>query len=1353
MCRFKFIALILALLALSGCWKPSSKDDPNNGKSERDATASFNIVDITGKATTPHAEDRVWRLAGQREFFFYACVVDRMVSGEVKGHKFTVEVPERGQRFSHLTTNDKGCFQWSETVDYNPLAPKSTYIEVRRRIIGEGVHVGFRDARLFLYPWADERGEKDPAVVYARTGQVSVTHLAPQEKTTDALNGKLVGQLPQLWMGDLSPIISFLDETDEPKRALKNEVQGRKELPRKELRKEEGALLEVSLLAKPFVRLERLDGSLYPYELKAGQFHVWVQLIAANTGDDRSQKLLLTPNLTPAVGYIDNDRLNVSVNTGLSRQVSRGRLEMVVKIIPIGLPMDVKPFEAVYVLGDVNSVLGPKNARIKPEVIKPGGDFNYSSYIESTVNFQELMAGQHASKFEPYIFETASVSFVGIQPGESATRRTVEYKVTVCVRDTLKGDRVRDETFILRDAQGKEIKETMPDGSLRPPKTNKDGCLIWTSSLEHQYYKPEEFFFPKFTLRHPRVAEERAITKELVLNPWDAMFRTFGFDRIEFSQKFISSVRNRTKIPSYLFVPRFSYHAIRFRYEIDQFMELEVKKQILLNLKPEVLRYSGIVGGRKVTESLRDGIYLMKVAIQKDYLDPSDRGVILSPGPNKKGEITTVMKATRPVVPKHYVTAVKKLVRVNAGEINTPVEFSIHDLRLMRIRSQFMIQLEPVDEHLLQAANVLNREDQRRLEEMEKTREMSDEERRAVIVTQREALQVVLGKLRGRLNQLKDRFMTEKDVQGEKALRLPEEIQLDPRLEAEIAEALKTNDFTTTSTAPSVDLDTLVERNSGLERRTFVGPIIFLSNAYSDDLRPTDNLDERKCQVGVADCDEFKTRELEGRKVTNNYDTSEYFGSVAHLGGKHVDDLIKAFASGKEAYKREMPLLASVANFVRLYGHKFISLGNEVASLTDLSCQAPADQCAIAPGPYQVDLNQLMTEMNSSREGWGDFDRLRDSIVEARFPRREWPKLDLLRPVARGDWASLARNGEISPALADQLCRLFVGQIAAATMAEANSQGSWLSRVQAAMRRGSYDVVLRDAYKNCLKPTLIGQPQAGFAVDQKLRVFKTGEYEFNGGKQMNLNVGANFNFNHTDSFSLSTGAGINFMEMPILGTTLNRLFNSTRAGSWLKPFALRIGMDRSANRSQSDGVSINESNYLVMQAANFKIQLREYERCTVIKLNPQLVAQAFTFMIRPGQGDAILKAIHSGLFVCTGAHETVPLQVYESYFYFTQHFTEGDMLDQADLYNHPWLLALRGVRDFDTFVRLIRAQEFHLTNVFTKVVDKPAWALDHMVDIYRQVQPTFPGIYTVLRADEPLKELTVDPREGQAIRK
>ncbi len=1350
MCRFKLFLAATATLMLAGCWKPSEKGDLNNGKSDESATASFGVTEIHGEIAAPKPvgldATKVWRLAQSKEVLVTACLQDRRASGSVKGQKFSVEIVEEQRRIQLDPSDKKSCIVWREVVPYNPLAEKPGYIEVKRRIHAEGAHVGFKELILGINPWAGERGDTSKPVIWLKTGkEIAESYKIKSADSAQALAGKLPGDQAQLWMSEVSPLITYKDEQDAELRLAYNKLNGRVE---KGIDGEAGALLEVLLSMRPTMRVEKLDGNPFSYPIQSGAFNVHVSLYAANTGTHRNERHLLTPITIPAVGKIIDGRLEVAVNMGLSRRLTRGRLEMAVMVEPAGLDkkLTMKPFEAVFVLGDVTKVIGSASAKLSPEVYKGEKPFSYSEFMKSAQNFKEIQDRVvHANAFEPFIYETASVMFAGVRPGETATKRTMDYKVTSCVRDTLTGERVQNQPFYVYDEDGKEIKilkeKKLPNEADEwlPMKTSQEGCLIWTSSVTHQYYHPEEFFFPVFKIRHPRTQAGKESLKQLVINPWDAMFRTFGFDRIEFTQQFIDSVRNRKKIPSRMFVPRYSYHAIRFRYEIDRFMELEVKKQVLLNLRPQVLRYSGIVGGRRVTESLRDGIWLMKVAIQKDYLDPADKGVFLRPSKTKDGKYTTAVNVDRKLTPRHFVTVVKKLVRVNDGEINTPVEFSMQDLRLMRIRAQFLVQLEPVDENQLQVANILGAQMKRQLVELETKRAMTDNEKRAKIIEDRENLQKAVAKIRAELikhkvlkvGQLQNLQRAEEEaakLAGQPFVKIPG-FDISSNVEAEILEALKVNDFTITTTAPIVDLDTLIEKDTGLERRSFVGPIIFLSNAYSDDLRPTDNLDEANCEV--TDCDELKTRDIEGKQFRNNYDTSPFFGSIAHLATVQVDDLIKEYRRGQEVYRVEMPNLSSIANYARLYNMKFISLGGEKATITDPNCKGSSDKCQVPAGEFQLDANSLLSEMNSEKGELGAFRSQREFLLSGFRGHRFWKAMPVNQPVGMTDWMKLAASGDITPAMGDRLCRMFASHIAKA------------------MGRRIDDLVIAAVFRQCFIPTMQGEGRAPFWLDTKLRVSKTGEYVFKGGKQMNLNVGSNFGLSHSTSFSI--GAGFNLMELPLFGMGLNRMLGSNTAGSFLKPFSLKMGVDTS--RSQSDGTSISESTYLVMQMASFAIQLKEYERCTIVKLNLKVVADAehLPMFGTPEQRQAVHEAIHRGLFVCTGKKDDKPLAVTESYYYFTQHFTEGDMLDQADLYNHPWLLAMRGVRDFANFARLIRAQEFTLLAPFTKVVDKPGWALDQMVDTYRRVQPTFPGLYTPHHEDEGLKEYPADQNPSEAF--
>jgi hypothetical protein len=96
------------------------------------------------------------------------------------------------------------------------------------------------------------------------------------------------------------------------------------------------------------------------------------------------------------------------------------------------------------------------------------------------------------------------------------------------------------------------------------------------------------------------------------------------------------------------------------------------------------------------------------------------------------------------------------------------------------------------------------------------------------------------------------------------------------------------------------------------------------------------------------------------------------------------------------------------------------------------------------------------------------------------------------------------------------------------------------------------------------------------------------------------------------------------------------------------------------------------------------------------------------------------------------------------------------MLDNGDLLNHPWLLALRGERNYAHFVDLIKATPAierershdislkrlphhllkHYLNESERVsginedVDLGEKPLDQLIEAYTMMPPTFPGLFT-----------------------
>jgi hypothetical protein len=71
-------------------------------------------------------------------------------------------------------------------------------------------------------------------------------------------------------------------------------------------------------------------------------------------------------------------------------------------------------------------------------------------------------------------------------------------------------------------------------------------------------------------------------------------------------------------------------------------------------------------------------------------------------------------------------------------------------------------------------------------------------------------------------------------------------------------------------------------------------------------------------------------------------------------------------------------------------------------------------------------------------------------------------------------------------------------------------------------------------------------------------------------------------------------------------------------------------------------------------------------------------------------GENIITTIATrGMMICSGLVEHDPLTLRENYYFIAQNFAEGDMNDQGNILNQPWLLQLRGVSEYSKLMRLL----------------------------------------------------------------
>ncbi len=386
-----------------------------------------------------------------------------------------------------------------------------------------------------------------------------------------------------------------------------------------------------------------------------------------------------------------------------------GNLQIVLKVEPIDIKL--KPFEAVYYLGTFESIghaAGPLfdlanfNKDDKGQL-----GFSFDNYLAGAYNYDTWVRGRPEEGinsdsiergFRRFRFTHLDVLFSRVVPGDTSTDRTIQYTVKTCLQETAMG---------VRPQAGRKFDITTDDRRIpihyEGVKTDDQGCLSWVGLISHKFYQRERLIEKTSVLTYKNEnGQSQSQVLKYYINPWDEKF-TFGRDARVLPEDYIKQINDGQKFapPTRILVTDFHYDAIGFRYVVDKYMNLTVKKTVLLNIKPKVLKYNSIIWGRSGFADIRDGIYLLKVAMQKDYLDPAAPGRRIEV--DSQGNYTIPYNSQDTKTRRVFITIKEVLVRVLGGAIVTPIEFDINDLRTLRLRSQMFIQLETIDEMLLRA--------------------------------------------------------------------------------------------------------------------------------------------------------------------------------------------------------------------------------------------------------------------------------------------------------------------------------------------------------------------------------------------------------------------------------------------------------------------------------------------------------------------------------------------------------------------------------------------------------------------------------------------------------------------------
>lgn len=1310
----KFSFLVLALSNV-GCLKPGQQEDVEEMVKRhhiKNSQATFFVSrEVTGRSFD-NGSIQGWGIPEEKYYSFRACLSDRITNDRVIGHEFEVITSAHNGRGQITATDDEGCLTWSEPVSFNYFTEKAHYLTIDRTIKGLGIHRGEFTLSLAINPWRASRGGNSPEVVDLSKGSLPSEQRLNLSDSSAFLATQFNGRLP-LEVKDLSAAVT-----------------SRQILA-------DGNQVDIQLSLTPQVIVSNLLGEKVIHRLNQGEFDVYFQIIGSAARDEKSDLFPITTNLLasssakadqPQIRFTDN-KMDISFTTVINNRITNGHYDIVLRIVPRGIST-LGEYYGVYRFAEANGLLSSRGSMrpILSSIETPDKISEFENKLDGMKNDDLNALANSSSDFHtlpPFQFDHMKIAFMRVLPDETTTKRSIAYRSEVCVRRSLDGRLVQHEEFLVKKA----------DGTSETVNTQNEGCFAWIDTITHFYYRPENIMQKTVEIQHSRSGAKAELSA--YINPWDYGW-TFGQDARKISQEYINDVNNRESVSSQLFISGFRYQTIRFRYEIDKFLNLNVKKSLLLDIAPKVLRYNSITRGRNATEYLRDGVYLMKVAIQKDYYDPRTPGLTLKKLPGIKGQVAVENAHNAEV---EYISVQEKLVRVKHGLIITPVEFTVNDLRLMRLRSNFLVEISPIDETKLGVTPDMSMSNVDLSFLMSGVDNLSVEQR----IHPRRAGN--------------DQFSSNGKyiADGQYFSDKPFDVS-DSNVDATVKEDQRLQ----RANARKLNLDQLIDTESGLPTRTFVGPIILLANAFGAGMRPTDDLEE------YSDCDQLYGEDrvacladIQNSNVPdfdNDAQVAKFYGSARHLENISVTELKKRSEKIQLEYVNQQTYDSLLSRYTDDFMLDYISMTSTPLKVL------PNEKRALNAIKTQGEVTNF-TELALHSCGT---DQIEDCLVDDKRKGRT-SRMDLLRELnfqVQKPWSSyyyarqmpfftvnnlmdFIKTGEGDKYMGERLCHVWVNHMMTKRLGfDLDEQtkifrSSW-SNLLLATPKESFNMALY-ACKNAVKKDL----SKIFYLSQKFRPTKVEGYRFQGGKSMNFNVGANFSLGFGESLRASLDASFDPMSLlKNLGGKIGAVFGVVN---------VKTGWGASQSRNLNEGTSVSSGTYLAMQKAAMDLYFDEYEPCLEIRMQPEFLAtnRMMKNALNHLPDHQKQEGAGQGIFICTGqkVKELKPFR--ENYYYFTQHFTEGDMLDNGDLLNHPWLLAMRGERNYAHFVNLIKAtpqtdqrsrdfdlkwlpndvlkhylNEGDMVNDINANVDLGERPLDQLIEAYNMMPPTFPGLFT-----------------------
>lgn len=497
----------------------------------------------------------------------------------------------------------------------------------------------------------------------------------------------------------------------------------------------------------------------------------------------------------------------------------------------------------------------------------------------------------------------------------------------------------------------------------------------------------------------------------------------------------------------------------------------------------------------------------------------------------------------------------------------------------------------------------------------------------------------------------------------------------------------------------------LLDTNSGLVTPTYSGPTWIREEAGGTLVIPNDDL-----QTALSSA----TGEVTGREARE---------ALSPLAGMTVDRLVAKARENERKYRDRMNAERDLARFLRNVHSDYVALTNEATMLQ----REPGLSTHNVALPKTNAVEKLLESMSAPlprAAGQGALGRARARRNQS--PEESAPTVESLTAFVKG-------SAPMTPALAARFCRLLLVDMPQAAapsqqfLADQQDPMAWVEDCMARMSsRGWQDVL---------------------TVDRKLRVYEIGQQEALRSRQMGVTVGSDWSFGRSLSDSTSWSAGVS--PLGLLAMPFSAALSAVPGFNVISAIAGGMGASVGVSRSHTTGQSVSEGYMfasgvnLNLRSLDMNLELKSTESCALVRVHRDFLARTRARLGRLAPGISAeqgLLMVSRGVMICTGHGNAEPVRFRESYHSFAHGSFDEVLADRGSLLNQPWLITLRGTRDYALLLGFMSARKTAPSQVQEEinVMGLPIERIDEAFKLYGLMTHSAPAM------------VTLDPREAAA---